>query len=40
MVIVISYPGIFMCFSVNGTGCLVCSVFDSVCELFDNQFTI
>ena len=23
-----------MCFSVNGSVCLVCCVFDSVCELF------
>ena len=24
----------FMCFFVNGSVCLVCCVFDSVCELF------
>ena len=28
------YPCIFMCCSVNGSVCLVCCVFDSVCELF------
>ena len=24
----------FMCYSVNGSVCLVCCVFDGVCELF------
>ena len=27
----------FMCCSVNGSVCLVCCVFDSVCELFDEK---
>ena len=29
-----------MCFSVNGYVCLVCCLFDSVCELFGEQFAI
>ena len=27
----------FMCFPVNGSVCLVCCVFDSVCELFGEE---
>ena len=27
----------FMCCSVNGSVCLVCCVFDSVCELFGER---
>ena len=30
----------FLCCSVNGSGCLVCGVFDSVFELFVKQFAI
>ena len=30
----------FMCCSVNRYGCLVCCVFDSVCELLVKQFVI
>ena len=29
-----------MCFSVNGSVCLVCCVFDSVCEFLVKQFAI
>ena len=29
-----------MCYSVNGSVCLVCCVFDSVCELLVKQFVI
>ena len=29
-----------LCFSVNGSVCLVCCVFDSVCELLLKQFAI
>ena len=27
----------FMCCSVNGSVCLVCFVFDGICELFDRK---
>ena len=29
----------FMCFSINGSVCLVCCVYDNVCELLVKQFT-
>ena len=28
----------FLCYSVNGSDCLVCCVFDSVCELIGETF--
>ena len=31
---------LFMCCSGNGSVCLVCCVFDSVCELLVKQFAI
>ena len=34
LVSVMLYPGISCVCSVNGSVCLVCCVFDSVCELF------
>ena len=30
----------FLCCSVNGSVCLICCVFDSVCELLVKQFAI
>ena len=30
----------FMCYSANGSICLVCCVLDSVCELFGKTFAI
>ena len=30
----------FMCCPVNGSVCLVCCMFDSVCELFGEQFAM
>ena len=38
MVSVMLYP--CMCCSVNGYVCLVCCLFDSVCELFGEQFAM
>ena len=32
---VMLYPVIFLCYSVNGSVCLVYGVFDSICELFN-----